>query len=287
MTGAESREVMRQGVSRREALKRALKAGAYTAPVILAVSVPAAVSAQVTPPPIPCVQPVTFFQDAILLGVAPGAAFDLYAQANTAAVPSRIGAFTADAFGVAVSAFAITLNTDSVSSVTTSVFLTGTAPPAPPAASFTSTLVTALACTASGLRAAAQLLVKVVQEQTGAGLTGWQERVDVVLVNAQPNTAYAVSIQPNTASAPTPTAAGTLTTNAQGNAGGVLNVPVTTTGTPTAVVVRAVGALPAPTLSPVTAAPTGNIATSTLITVSSTGTVTGFSLPTPRLLAIR
>lgn len=276
------------GLTRREMLTRTLKAGAYSAPVLLAVSIPTGVAAQqVTPPPVPCVQPVTFFQDAILLNVAAGASFGLYAQANTATTPTLLGTITADGFGVAIGAFPVTLDTNAVTSVTTSVFLAGTAPPAPPAATFTSTLVTAFACTAGGPRATARLLAKVVQEQTGAGATSWRERVDVAILNAAPNTAYAVTIQPNTVSGGGAVAAGSLTTNAQGNAGGVLDVNVTTTGQPAAVVVQAVGAGGAAALTPFTAAPTGNLATTTLLTVSSAGVVTGFSLTPPTLLAIR
>jgi hypothetical protein len=47
-----SNGVFRKDVTRREAMKTALKAGAYTAPVILTAAVPAAVGA--SPPPLGC-----------------------------------------------------------------------------------------------------------------------------------------------------------------------------------------------------------------------------------------
>src|SRR5262245_7599270 len=84
-------------LSRREIICRALRTGAYTAPVILAASAPSLVAAQITPAPTLCTQPVAFQQDAILLVVAPGASFDVYFQPNTAPAPTRVGSFTADA----------------------------------------------------------------------------------------------------------------------------------------------------------------------------------------------
>lgn len=284
----------RAGWSRRELLKRTLRVGAYAAPVVLSTTLPAAPIAAATPAPALCTQPVAFLQDAILLGVAPGSAYTVYAQLSNAGAPSAIGTFTADALGVAAGVFPLSLDTSAVTSVTLSVFLTGTAPPAPPAATFVSTLVTALACTAGGGRAASRLLARVVQEPTAAAcgsgtLNQWQELVDVNLVNATATTAYDVYIQAYNGLTGF-AKAGTLTTNAQGNAGGVLPVTIATAvGAPTAVTVNIVPAGAAPTSATFTAiaAPTGSLITSTLLTVSCAGAVTSFSVANPQLLAVR
>lgn len=305
-------------LTRREALKRALKAGTYAAPAILSVSVVAPVAAATpaptqtstptpvpaatpapTPTPVPavlCTQPVTFFQDALLLGVFPGAVFDLYAQASNAATATRLGALTADRLGVATGIFTLRLDTSAAASVALSVYLVGTAPPAPPAATFVSALVAALACTAGGPRTAAQLVAKVIQEPTatacGLGvLNEWQEVVDVNLVNAAAGAAYDVYVRPSNIVGGAFVKAGTLpATNGQGNTGAILPVTIATTGgAPSAVTINLVPiGLPAtPASYTFTATPTGDPATSTLRTVSCAGAITPASGSRPILLAVR
>lgn len=281
------------GLSRRALLRRTLATGAYTAPAILSLSVVSPVAAA-TPAPGACSQPVAFLQDAVLLGVAPNVPFDLYAQPAGSPTASKIGSFKTDDFGVAMGVFALApQNTSVVTSVTLSVFLTGTAPPAPSSATFVSPLVASLACTQGGPRAAAALFATVVQEPTTLACTvgplnQWQERVDVELVNAQLNATYDIYVQANTGTGGA-VKAGSVTTNGQGNGAATLAATVgTTVGNPGMVTVTAVpaGAPATPASFTFTAAPTGNAATSTLFTLSCSGTVTSQSVTKPLLIGV-
>jgi hypothetical protein len=295
----------RGGVTRREAMARALKAGAYAAPVVLSASALAGRVGAATPPPGPAIACGTtglaFIQDALLLGVFPGTAFDVYAQPNTVATAAKVGSFTADAEGVAAAVFALPLVGGAqipfgTTSVTVSVNLAGSAATV---ASFVSPIAGALACTTAGTTLPVagltpQLLAKVVQEQTGCpgGVAGaWKELVDVNVVNIVPNASYDVYIRPNNGTTGGFVPAGTLTTNAQGNAGAVLSVVAATTGAaPTGVTVNVVPAgMPATAAGALTfaAGPTGNPTTSSLFTVACTGTITSQTVSTPLLIGVR
>jgi hypothetical protein len=282
------------GVTRREILVRTLQAGAYAAPVVLSSVAPAAHIAAATPAPMLCTQPVTFLQDAILLGVSPGASFTVYAQPSNAATAGAIGTFAADARGVAMGVFALPpVDTSVVTSVMLSVYLAGTAPPDPAAATFTSRLVMGLACRAGSARATAAMLAKVVQEPTTAACTSgtlnqWQELIDVNVINATPGALYDVYLQAANGVGGA-VKAGTMLVNGQGNGGAILSVTVGTTGgAPTGVTVSAVpaGAPPTPATFITPAAPTGDVTTSGLFTLSCAGVVTGASVTGPRLLAV-
>ena len=186
-----------------------------------------------------------------MLNVFPGSIYNVYAQPNTAPAPTLVGTMTADAEGVAPGAFALTAPFGTTT-VTLSVYLTpgGGAPPAPAAATFVSPLAGTLACTLAGqvLPVAAvtpRLLAKVVQEQTGcpAGApANWSEVVDVIVANLVPAAVYDVYIQANNGTGGF-VKAGSVTTNGQGNGGGILTVGVGTTGgAPTGVTVDVVPA---------------------------------------------
>jgi hypothetical protein len=284
----------RAGLTRREAMARALKTGAYAAPVLLSASALASHVGASPPPALTCAATTSFVQDVLFFGVAAGATFNVYAQPNTSPTPTLLGVLVADALGVAPGAFTFTIPS-SATSVTLSVFLAPGAPPDLAAATFVSSLAGALTCTPGGPRAAALLVAKVIQEATGCPVgtpTAWLEQVDVNLVNAAPNTVYDVYIRPNNVVGGAFVLAGMLPpTNAQGNTGKILPVTVATTGAaPTAVTVNVV-----PTGMPATAAgaftfaagPTGNPTTSTLFTVSCTGAITALNATRPILISAR
>ncbi len=293
----------RQDITRREAMGRALRTGVYAAPVLLSASALAERVGAASPPPVPTiacgVAGVAFAQDALLLNVAPGSVYTVYAQPNTAPAPAAIGTLTADAEGVAAGAFALTAPFGTTS-VTVSVYLTpgGGAPPGPAAATFVSPIAGTLACTAAGqvvpvTAATARLLAKVVQEQTGcpAGAAGtWGEVVDANVANGTPGSAYDVYIQANNGTGGF-VRAGSVTTNGQGNGGAILTASVGTTGAaPTGVTVVAVPAGGSPTAAGAltfAAAGTGSAATSSLFTVSCAGAITSLSAPRALLIGVR
>jgi hypothetical protein len=302
MTSAQGQ---RGGLTRREAMARALKAGAYAAPVLLSASALAS-HVGASPPPGPAIAcgttGLTFLQDALLLGVFPGTAFDVYALPNTVATSIRIGSFTADAEGVAAAVFAVIVPFGTTS-ITVSVNLAGSAATV---ASHVSPVAGTLACTSGATLPVGsltpQLLATVIQEQTScpAGApTAWHELVDVNIANASPTASYDVYVLANNGTAGGFVLAGMVTTNAQGNAGAVLPVTVATTGTggvgaalgaPATVMVKAVpsGTSPtAPSALIFTAAPTGDPTTSTLFTVSCAGAITSQSVPKPLLIGVR
>jgi hypothetical protein len=300
MTSAQGQ---RGGLTRREAMARALKAGAYAAPVLLSASALAG-HVGASPPPGPSIAcgttGLSFVQDALLLGVFPGTAFDVYAQPNTAAAPIRIGSFAADPEGVAAGVFALPLAGGApiafgTTSVTVSVNLAGSAATV---ASFVSPIAGMLACTSGATLPVAsltpRLLAKVIQEQTGCpagGTTAWRELVDVNIVNASPSASYDVFLLANNAVGGAYVPAGTIATNGQGTGGAVLTTSVATTGgAPTAATVTVVPSGSLPTVAgaltfPV--APTGNATTSSLFTVSCAGAVTSQSVPKPFLIGVR
>jgi hypothetical protein len=300
MTSAQGQ---RGGLTRREAMARALKAGAYAAPVLLSASALAG-HVGASPPPGPSIAcgttGLSFVQDALLLGVFPGTAFDVYAQPNTAAAPIRIGSFAADPEGVAAGVFALPLAGGApiafgTTSVTVSVNLAGSAATV---ASFVSPIAGMLACTSGATLPVAsltpRLLAKVIQEQTGCpagSTTVWRELVDANIVNASPSASYDIYIRANNGVAGAFVPAGTVGTNAQGNGGAILTTSVATTGgAPTGVTVNAVPSGSSPTVPGAltfAAGPTGDPTTSTLITVSCAGAITSLGATKPVLIGVR
>ena len=303
MANEQGRPGRRDGITRREAMGRALKTGVYAAPVLLSASALAERVGAATPPPGPSIAcggaGLAFVQDALLLNVFAGSTYNVYAQPNTLAAPAMIGSFTADAEGVAVGAFAASAPFGTTS-VTLSVYLTpgGGAPPGPAAATFVSPVAGTLACTMAGqvLPVAAvtpRLLAKVVQEQTGcpAGTpTAWQELVDVNVANLNPGAGYDVYISANNGTGGF-VKGGSVTTNGQGNGGAILTATVGTTGgAPTGATVTVVPTGSAPiAMGALTfaATPTGNPLTSSLFTVSCAGTITALNAGKPLLLGVR
>lgn len=298
-----SEQGRRGGLTRREAMARALRAGAYAAPVVLSASALTGHVGAATPPPGPVIAcgttGLTFVQDFFLLNVAPGAAFDLFVQPNTAPAPVLVGTFAADAEGVLLHAISLPAAGVPIpfgtTSVTTSVNVAGTGTPA---AGFVSTIVGSLACTSGATLPVStltpQAFAKIVQEQTGCpagSTTVWSELVDVNIVNANPSASYDVYILANNAVGGAYVLAGTVATNTQGNGGAVLTTPVTTTGgAPTGVTVKVVPSGSARTVAgalTAAAAPTGNPLTSSLFTVSCAGAVISLSVPKPLLVGVR
>lgn len=252
-----------RGLSRRNMLKTTLRAGIYTAPAILSLSAVASVGAAApsspptatptsvpsptplsTPTPIPFPTTLTFGQDALLANTGAGASFDVYYTLSTqpATMLTFLGTFPTDRFGFGGSVFPLTVNTSMTTSVTLTYILHGNPPTSPPAATFTSTLVSALN-PVNGMRQPVSFVGLVVQEPTVAAcqvgpLNQFTEYVDVAILNATPNTSYTISVQSNLHTAPVVVT--TATTNADGNvtvfAGVVTPVVV---ATPTSVVVTA------------------------------------------------
>jgi hypothetical protein len=299
----------RGGLTRREAMARALKAGAYAAPVVLSAGALAG-HVGASPPPGPAIAcgttSLSFVQDALLLGVFPGSTFNVYAQPNTVPTPFLIGTLIADAQGVAPGSFSLPLPGGvpipfGTTSITLSVYLTpgGGAPPAPPAApTFSSPVAGTLACTSGATLPVAsltpRLLAKVIQEQTGCpagSTTVWRELVDANIVNASPSASYDIYIRANNGVAGAFVPAGTVGTNAQGNGGAILTTSVATTGgAPTGVTVNAVPSGSSPTVPGAltfAAGPTGDPTTSTLITVSCAGAITSLGATKPVLIGVR
>lgn len=277
-----------RGLSRRELMKRSLKATAYTAPALL-VS-PIVARAAVTPAPQVCTQPVSFMQDAVLFGAAANTTFDIYYATNLAPTAFvKLGTFTTDALGLAAGAFPLSLDTSRVLSITLGAVLSG-APAVPSATTFTTTLVSLLACTAGGPRAAATFLGQIFQEPTAATCAAgnppsYSELVDIGLFNGPANTAYDIYVQPNTITpAGTLVKVGTFTTNAQGNLTVVTPVVITTTatGAPTTVVVSAVLAGAPPQSPAFSFTATGT----TIVTLSCTGAPVATRM-VPQLRAMR
>ena len=207
MIGGQGR---RQDITRREAMGRALRTGAYAAPVLLSASALAERVGAASPPPVPTIAcggaGVAFAQDALLLNVAPGSVYTVYAAAQHRPRPRRDRHPDRRRRGGRRGR----LRPDRPLRhhlVTVSVYLTpgGGAPPGPAAATFVSPIAGTLACTAAGqvvpvTAATARLLAKVVQEQTGcpAGAAGtWGEVVDANVANGTPGSAYDVYIQAN------------------------------------------------------------------------------------------
>jgi hypothetical protein len=285
-------------------MARALKTGAYAAPVLLSASALAS-HVGASPPPGPSIAcgttGLSFIQDALLLGVFASSTYNVYAQPNTTATPSLIGSFTADTEGVAFPSPPLMVTVPfGTTSVTVSVYLTsgGGAPPGPPTASFVSTIAGTLACTSGATLPVTsltpRLLAKVIQEQTGCpagATTPWVEVVDANIVNASPNASYDIYLLANNAVGGAYVPAGSVATNAQGNGGAILRTSVATTGgAPTGATVKAVPAGSLPTVAgalTAAAAPTGDPATSSLFTVSCAGTITSQSVPKPLLIGVR
>ncbi len=232
------------GLSRREAIKGALKAGVYTAPALLSLS---AVSRVAALSPIPFPAALAFGQDALLTNTGANASFDVYYTLSTQPVGmlTFLGSFTTDRFGFSGAVFPLVVDARTVTSVKLTYILSGNPSTSPPAATFTSTLVAALA-PVNGARGPVRFVGLVVQEPTAAAcqvgpLNQFTEYVDVAILNALPNATYTIAVQSNQHTAPVVVT--TVTTNADGNAtlfAGVVTPVVV--ATPTAVVVTAVPA---------------------------------------------
>ncbi|MGI8689020.1 MAG: hypothetical protein ACR2M3_10610 [Thermomicrobiales bacterium] len=244
------------GLSRREMLKGTLKAGGYAAPAILSLSALAPVGAAnpsspptptptSVPPPPPTPFILTFGQDALLTNTGAGASFDVYYTLSNqpAGTLTFLGTITTDRFGFGGGVFPLTVDASKVTSVTLTYILHGNPPTSPPAATFTSTLVSALT-PVNGMRPPLTFVGLVVQEPTVAAcnpgpLNQFTEYVDVAILNAMPGITYTIFVQPNTLTAPVQVT--TATTNGDGNVTvfAATPAPVMTT-TPTSVVVTAV-----------------------------------------------
>ncbi|MCA1666053.1 MAG: hypothetical protein LC793_01335 [Thermomicrobia bacterium] len=259
------------GLTRREIMKRTLKAGAYAAPLILSASTLSSVAAAL--PSQPSSSVVSFFQDTGITDVGARARFDvsftpLDATGKPTAPTAFLGSFITDQFGVGGAPFPLTLDTSVVKAVQLTYTFHATPTP-PPSATFTSNLIAAVA-PVNGRRSPAQLLGLVVQEPTVAAcqkgpLTTFTETLDVALVNVLPGTAYDFYAQPNGLGAPVKV--GTATTNLQGNiAVFAVSPSVTSASAPTSVVVTAVLAGASPTPAPYTLTASG----ATLVTVDCT-----------------
>lgn len=219
-------------VTRRGAMKVALKGAAYTAPVILGTTTPLAGISAATPPAlVTCVQPVTF-TDGYVLPANPGQTLDFYITLNTdpAGTFRPIGSATADAFGVVNFSVILILNTSAVTSYTITDVPHGTTPTA--TSDHVSTdFISVVACTAGGPRAAIGLFGFVLIEPTlaacgGIGPPQFNALLNYGIYNGPPNTTYDVYIQPkNITPAGTFLKVATVTTNAQGNA----DITLTTT----------------------------------------------------------
>lgn len=253
-------ETIRHTLTRRAAMKGALKAGAYVAPVVLSTTTVSAAVAAATPPPPSTI--VSFLQDYGLTATGARATFDVSATPlNAAGQPVgaavALNPFTTDSFGVGGMDFPLTLDTSVVKAVLLTYVLHVTPTP-PPAATVTSMLVAAVA-PVNGMPPPARLVGLVVQEPTVTAcqigpLTTFTETLDVALINAQPNTAYDFYAQPSGVVAPVKV--GTATTTAQGNTALYATSPVVTVASvPTSVTVTAVlaGAPATPALYTLTA----------------------------------
>ncbi len=281
----ETDAIPRKGVTRREMLKRTLRTGAYTAPAIIAIATVSPVAAATPAPPL--AQPIPFGQDAALSGAGALVAFDVYSTASNQAAGTftLLGTFTTDRFGFGGGSFPLTLDSSVVSAVKLTFVLSGKAPTSPPAATFTSALVAALAPTGTGGQPPASFVGLVVQEPTVAAcqvgpLTSFNETIDVALLNGPANTAYDFYVQPNTLGAPVKVA--TATTNARGNATVFAQTPtpITSAAAPSSAVVTAVLAGGAPTAAAFVLAASG----ATFTNISCTSLT---ALAAPRALGIR
>ena len=238
--GAEAEQIGTEGkqeLSRRELMKRGLRAGAYAAPVVLASVVVAPVAAQqmVSRPTLLITQPVAFFQDFTVTGAVPSFTYNVFYRPSNSTVFTQAGTLTTDARGVGGTVFPIALNTDPNNGGATSVLIVATIPgqpsstPTSPYFSLTSTIITVLAGANGAPRPAALLAALVIQEQTSAtvgGVANFTDYVDVGIFNGTPGTAFDIYLQPNGTG--TFTRVTTVTTNAQGNI--TAFVPVTLTG---------------------------------------------------------
>lgn len=275
-----------QGITRRDLMKTSLKAGAYAAPVVLA-SLPVPAVSAATPAPTLCGTTVTFTQDVALFNAAPGTAYDVYAAPNGIG-PTKVLSLTADAtFGAAFGVFSMTVPSSGVTFITISVVLAGS-PPTPALASFNSTLVGTVACTAGGPRAAAVVIGRAFQETTNCGgpASTYTVTLDVAVQNTAPSTSYDVYYQPNNAAPAGFAKAGTFTTNAAGNITQLFTVTVNT-ATPTppsSIVINVVpaGAAATPPTFTRTLSGSGIVNVACFPGVTPTGQGSGL-----RLLAIR
>ena len=292
-------------LSRRELMKRGLRVGAYAAPIVLASVVVAPIAAQaqvsaptmvpptmvpptmVPPTMVPavlCSQPVTYLQDFVLTGAAPLATYNVFFRpSNVAAFPALPATtVTADAQGVGVVTFPVTVDTSVVTSVTIVVTIPGfpaSTPTNPASAPFVSNIVTVLACTNGGVRAAANLVSAVFQEPTvcTAVMQIASNYLDVGIFNATPSTSYDVYIQRNSAGAFTLARAG-IVTNSQGNV--TVIVPFAATATPATSfsVVAVLAGAPASAVVLTRAAVVFNIACPLLGAMPNVGNAQGFGL---------
>lgn len=260
-------------LTRREILSRTLKASAYAAPVILSVSAIAPVAAA-TPPPL--LQPLSFGQDAALTDAGANALFDVYyTPSNRPGVLLPLSGATpilTDAFGFGGSVFPLALDSSVVTSVKLTYILHGLLPSSPPAATFTSNLIAALA-PVNGRAGGTTFAGLVVQEPTTAacalsgGPTQFTETIDVALVNGPANTAYDFYVRPAGLASPV-LVAGRVMTNAAGEVTVIGRSPVISMAGAAA----SVTVLVLPAGAPVTSSPAFALTASgaTLVTISCT-----------------
>ena len=206
-------------LSRRAVLRGVLKASAYTAPMILSVSVAVSPALAVSPiAPFICVQPRTEFLVVFGRNQAPSTSRDFYVAANT--VPRgpliKVGSYTTDASGfVTTTAFPVTFDYSVVRSVLVYTSPVGLIPTFP-VGSYTPN--PALNCTPGTTGIAPSLEVIFTQRTTNATpAPQYIEYVGVNLINVSPGAVYDVYISPNNAiPAGIFTKAGTGTVNTSG-----------------------------------------------------------------------
>ncbi len=275
--GMDGQTIAPRDISRRDMMKTGLKAGAYAAPIILA-SVPVAAVAAATPAPILCGTTTTFTQDVAILNGAPSTAYDVYAAPNGSGATKVLSLTTDATFAAAFGTFSLTVPSGSVTSVTISVVLAGQ-PATPALATFSSALVTTVACTAGGPRAAAVLVGRAFQEANST--TSYKVILDAAVQNGVPNTAYTINYQANNGTGGL-TSAGTVTTNAAGNGTAILTVTVGTSS-PTPPTSYSVNAVPAGGAGPTL---TATLSGSSVVNVAPFPGITVTNRPALQILAI-
>lgn len=206
-----------KSVSRREAMKTALKAGAYTAPVVLAAAVPAAVSAQVTP----TIALGGTVRDGVSFARLAGATVTLNGPGGTRTATTSAGTGNFSFPGVVAGTYTLTVTQPGYITQTTTLTVSNRTVnvnfdlvPPPIVTSATQSNVTAASVT------------ETVTVQASNNLRNFTFRVFVLPSNAPGGAAD--------------TLVGTFTTDANGNANftSAPTVVATTGGTPTSLTVR-------------------------------------------------
>jgi hypothetical protein len=256
------------GLSRRAVLVGALRTGAYAAPAILSAAFVAPVAAAT---PVPCTQPVTLAQDAVLFNAAPNFSYNLLLQPNGTGPFLPQGSITTNAVGFGFTTFPVTYDSSQVSFLRLSIIVPGADPVTQPAAPpFDAPLIGLTACPRTALvRMIAFTVPTAAACAVGGAPTEWQVFVDASVLNASANTELDFYAQVNGGG--TFQLVGHGTTNAQGNV--LVIAPIAFTGTaPGSVVVHVV--------------PAGGAATPATFTVTAEGgTLTTTICPPPGVTA--